>query len=347
MYVRSLLLVLLVSAGVSLPGQETAEQATPKNFGIFVDDNVIDVTLKFDVTTYLRKKPKDEFLKAEMTMSRNGDTLKRDIRLKTRGKFRNTYCALAPIELNFKKVEFGYADLDSLKKVKLVAQCSWGTSEEEYVFKEYLVYKMYSVLTDTSYRVQLLRLTYLDSEKDRKPITQYGFFIEPDEMLGKRINAIELKATNLNQKHIIPVVMDRIALFNYMIGNYDWSVPGQHNITIFKRLSPSQLALAVPYDFDWTGFVNAPYAIPAENVGTDNVKERLFLGVCRQENVFRSELNDFEKHKADFYKVINDFALLKPREKTEVIKYLDQFFDDLKGNRNNLIYTLRNSCKNF
>lgn len=347
MFARSLLLVLLASATASLSAREP-EEAAYRNFGIFRDDRIIDVTLRFDVTTYLRKKPKDEYLKAEMTLSHGGDTIKRDIRLRTRGKFRNTYCALAPIELNFKKVDFGYADLDSIKKLKLVAQCSPGESGQEYLLKEYLVYKLYNLISDTSYRVQLLRLTYLDTSRDRKPITQYGFFIEPDDMLGNRINAVELKSATLNQKHVVPAVIDRIAVFNYMTGNYDWSVPGQHNITLFKELSTStQLALAIPYDFDWTGIVDAPYAIPAEIVGTESVRERIFLGICRSEDVFRRELDYFANKKNELYSVISNFDLLRPRQKQEITNYLDEFFDQLRGNKNGIVSTLRNSCKNF
>ena len=30
-------------------------------------------------------------------------------------------------------------------------------------------------------------------------------------------------------------MMDRIAIFNYMIGNTDWSVPNQHNVKILSQ----------------------------------------------------------------------------------------------------------------
>jgi hypothetical protein len=342
-----LLVILLPANG---QGEDsTGVNTVSKSYGMFQDEDILDVTLRFDMTTYLRKKPKDDFLKAEMTIVRGQtDTLKRDIRLKTRGEFRNSYCSLAPIELNFKKVSFGYSDLDSIKKIKLVNQCSWGNASESYILREYLVYKMFSVLTDSSYKVRLLRITMIDSEKGRKPITQYGFFIEPDDRLAKRLNLVELKTARLTQKYIFPDVMDRISIFNYMIGNYDWSVPGPHNIRIFKAyMTNTQLGVAIPYDFDWTGVVNASYALPAENVGTETVRERLFLGICRSEDVFRARLNDFARHKDDFYKIINDFPYLKPREKADVINYLDQFFNQLAGNRNNIINTFRNSCKNL
>ena len=82
--------------------------------------------------------------------------------------------------------------------------------------------------------------------------------------------------------------MDRLAIFNFMIGNYDWSVPGHHNVLVIKSLEfdPYGLGIAIPHDFDWTGLVNASYAIPAENVGTENVRERLFEGICRTEEVY-------------------------------------------------------------
>ena len=339
-----------------LQGQTDSLRTSAKNdapsgsFGLFEDDGIMDVTIRFDLTTYLRKKPKDDFLKAELTFhSGETDSITRNVRLKTRGEFRNMYCGYAPIELNFKKVDFGFSDLDSIDKLKLVTQCSNGTDDENYILKEYLVYKLFSVLTDTSFRVRLLRVTYIDSKRERKPITQYAFFMEPVELLAARVNTVQIKTAALTQKHIVPYVMDRLAIFNYMIGNYDWSIPGQHNVKVFSTADPArtQYGIAIPYDFDWSGFVNTTYAIPAENVGTTTVRQRLFLGVCRSKETFNKDLDPFAANEQNFYRIINEFPHLKQREKADVIDFLDEFFDQVRGNRNSIVSYLVNSCKNF
>ena len=111
-----------------------------------------------------------------------------------------------------------------------------GSESEKNILIEYLIYKMFSAMTDTSFRVRLLTINYIDSENKKKPFTQFGFFIEPVQMLADRTNSVEIESRALNQKTIYPRMMDRIAIFNYMIGNFDWAVPNQHNIKTFKPL---------------------------------------------------------------------------------------------------------------
>ncbi len=319
-----------------------------KYFGLFDDDKLLEITLRFDLSTYFRTKPK-EYLKANITFnSDKGDSINADIRLRTRGKFRNQNCTFAPIELNFKKADFGFKDLNRISGIKLVTECSSGSESSNYVLREYLTYKLYNIFTDTSFRVRLLTVNYIDTEKKRKPIKHYGFFIEPLEMLTSRTNTIQVKSLSLTQKSIIPRLIDRVAIFNYMIGNYDWAVPGQHNVKIIKPLvlELTGLAIAIPYDFDWTGLVNASYAIPAEVVGTQNIRERLFEGICRSKEVYMKDLEIFVKCREEFYRVINEFPYLNNREKKDMIVYLDEFLKQL-DKKTSLINSLLKTCKNF
>jgi hypothetical protein len=207
---------------------------------------------------------------------------------------------------------------------------------------------MFNILSDTSFRVRLLNVTYIDTEKKRKPVKQYGFFIEPLKMLTERTNSIQVKSLSLTQKSIVPRIIDRLAIFNYMIGNYDWGVPGQHNVKVIKPLviESSGLGIAIPYDFDWTGFVNASYAIPAEVVGIQNIRERLFEGICRSKEVYLKDLEIFAKNKEAFYRVINEFPYLNKKEKRDMTVYLDDFFNQFER-KSQLIDKLLNNCKNF
>ena len=319
------------------------------SYRLFEDESILPITLRFDLSTYFRTKPKKEYLTANLTFHKDeNDSLSRDIRLKTRGIFRNSWCVFPPIELNFKKASFGYSDLDSIGKIKLVTQCGSGKVNEEYILKEYLAYKMFSVFTDTSFRVRLLKITYLDSEKKRKPVEHYGFFLEPLEMLTKRTNTFQVKSASLTQKSIEPRVMDRLAIFNYMIGNYDWSIPGQHNVKIIKpmKLDPSGFGIAIPYDFDWSGLVDPSYAIPVEETGLESVRERLFTGVCRSRETYLKDLEAFAENKDEFYRIINDFPYISARVKRELSYYLDGFFNRMSG-KNYLVDDLLETCKNF
>lgn len=348
------ILTFLVSLFIGRNDDCLAQTAIPdsskKSLRLFEEDKLIEISLRFDLSTYFRTKPQEDYLKANITFHLSKtDSINKDIRLKTRGVFRNQYCMFAPIELNFKKADLGYTDLNKISKLKLVPQCGPGKDNEDYVLREYLAYKLYNVLTDTSFRVRLLTVNYIDSEKKRKPVRQFGVFIEPVEMLIARTNCIQIKSRTLNQKSIVPKIMDRLAIFNFMIGNYDWSVPGQHNVLIIKPLviDPVGLGIAIPHDFDWTGLVNATYAIPAEIVGTENVRERLFLGVCRTKEVYQKDLEIFLKKKDEFYRVINEFPYINQKAKKDMTGYLDGFFDKLEGRRDLIIEILTNSCKKF
>jgi hypothetical protein len=165
-------------------------------------------------------------------------------------------------------------------------------------------------------------------------------------MLAARTNSIPINSRTLSQKSIVPEVMDRLALFNYMIGNYDWSLPGQHNVKVFKILvvDTLQLGIAIPYDFDWTGLVNADYAVPAENVGTKSVRERVFTGICRSREVYQKDLEIFLEKKEEFYRAINEFPYLNQRTKKDITVYLDGFFNLCVGEKD-ILDILLNSCK--
>ena len=346
----TLLISLLTGQNNYSLAQTVISDSSKKSFRLFEDDKIIEITLRFDLSTYLRTKPKKDYLTASITFHLSKtDSINKDIRLRTRGVFRNKYCLYPPIELNFKKANFGYTDLNRISKIKLVPPCSSDKENEDYVLREYLAYKLFNVLTDTSFRVRLLTVNYIDTKKKRKPIHQYGFFIEPVEMLTARTNSIQIKSRTLNQKSIVPKVMDRLAIFNYMIGNYDWAVPGQHNVLVMKPLVFDNLGLgiAIPYDFDWTGLVNADYAIPAEIVGTQTVRERIFLGICRSKEVYQKDLEIFLKKKDEFYKVINEFPYLNQGVKKDMTGYLNGFFEKLEGRRDLMLEILINSCKNF
>jgi hypothetical protein len=320
-----------------------------KSFRLFEDDELLKITLRFDLKAYFRLKADDKPLKARITFHiSETDSVREKIRLKRRGEFRNNYCVYPPIELNFKKADFGYSDLNKISDLKMVPQCSLGNENQNYVLREFLVYKLFNELTDTSFRVRLLSVNFIDSENKRKPVTQYGFFIEPLEMLTERTNAVQIKTSALTQKSIVPEVMDRVAIFNYMIGNYDWSIPGQHNVKVIKHLSiiPPSQGIAIPYDFDWTGLVNASYAIPAENVGTQNVRERYFVGICRSREAYQETLEILKVKKENFYRIINEFPYLNQNEKRDMIYYLDTFYNQLSGKRD-ITVDLLNSCKDF
>jgi hypothetical protein len=272
------------------------QNTSEKNISLFDSDELLEITLRFDLTGYLKKPSKGESFDADLTIHYSKtDSLNKKITIKYRGTSRYERCKFPPIQINFKKPVYVNSDSVKIKKLKLVNHCEQGTMYDEYILREYLVYRLFNVLTDTSFRVRLLKVNYIDTKRSRKPITQYGFFIEPIELLAERTNSFIVKTASLTQRNIVPNAIDRLAIFNYMIANWDWSIPGQHNVAVIKpiKYDNAGLGIAVPFDFDLTGVVNADYAIPPPGMEITTNRERLFSGICRSKEVFQEDLKIF------------------------------------------------------
>ncbi len=349
-----LLLVFLLSGSLASAQNDTLNVKKQKknpymqDLALFASEEILNVTLYLDLESFTKKPSRNDSFDSRMTIYLNdNDTIDRKITIKYRGISRYEICTFPPMQINFKSPI--YSDSSKIKKLKLVTHCQSSGINNEYVLREYLVYKMYNVFTDTSFRVRLLRITYIDSQRSKKPIIKYGIFIEPAKMVAKRTNSILVKTRALNQNNIIPSDMDRVAIFNYMVTNWDWSIPGQHNVEVIKPLSfnPAGLGIAIPYDFDLTGVVNADYAIPPADLGIENVRQPIFSGVCRTREVYAEDLKKFSEVKAKLYAVVMDFPHLNMRAKKDITYFLDQFFDQLNKPRslNNLIEVFLDNCK--
>jgi hypothetical protein len=314
-----------------------------QDFGLFTSDEVLNLSLRFDLTEYMRKKPKEEYLKAILTYHiSDTDSINKEIKLKSRGIARNNICNFPPIYLNFKKSDLKAPGLKKVDKIKMVTHCNSGN--EEYLFKEFLIYKMYNVLTEYSFKVRLVKVDYISTAKNNKIIRSYAFLIEPLDMLAERTKSVPVESLNLGQRSIIPEMMDRMSIFNYMIGNTDWSVAGLHNCKVISIIDTNHPGLGgvVPYDFDYAGLVNAHYALPAEGLGLESVRERRFLNECKSVEQYTNALKEFSEKKSEFYKIVNEFVYLNEKDKKSMIDYLDEFYSDLENGI--LIKTFLREC---
>ena len=354
--ILSALFILSISALIAT-GQEDTTKVKKKDPGkpkkhltLFEKDDILDVILEIDLVKFQKKQDRNQKFDGLITIPVSAtDTLDRKVTIKYRGESRYERCSFPPMRLKFKKPIYEISDSGKIKTMKLVNQCSRGSNYEEYVIRECLVYKMYNVLTDTSYRVRLIRINFVDNQGKRKPFTQYGIFMEPKELLASRTNTLVVNTDALTQRNIFPDMMDRIAIFNYMVSNWDWSVPGQHNVTILKtnQFSLPGLGIPVPFDFDLTGVVNADYAIPSPDMGIETNRDRVFAGICRSEEVYKKDLMMFLDKKEELYSVVNDYPYLSTGSKRDIIAFLDQFFRRLENQRNldNLVDLFLRNCK--
>lgn len=318
------LFILFISISVS------AQRVDSLKF--FTDEGIIDVTLTTDIRGIQNQKGDEQYQNATIAMRfPDSSLIEEQIRVAARGVSRREICRIPPMFLNFRNPTS--PQLHPLGKLKLVLGCGMKDSDEELLLKEYLVYKIYNLLEDKSFRVRLLNVHYNDTKNKTKPFSQYAFLIEDDADMARR-NGCKKKeyAKPYMTETTNRYMMTKVAIFQYMVGNTDWSVPNDHNVKlIFDRKDEYALPYVVPYDFDYTGLVNAGYAIPHEIIGTESVTERVYRGFPRTMTEIQQVLDTFRAKKEKIYQLISNFTLLHEKVRRTMKDYLDEFFEMIEN----------------
>jgi len=327
---RSFCVLLLITCNILLQAQTRIDSVQ-----FFIDETPLNVTLATDISKLLSTKMKaDYFQKATFSYKlSDSSSLNEEININARGQFRRSYCYIPPLRLNFHNTTS--PTLYSLNSLKLVCACRTNAEYEQYLLKEFLIYKIYNLLTEKSFRVRLLHLTMQDSRGKKKPFTQYAFLVESVNAMAKRNNCKEWKGPNIATETTERQQMTLVAVFEYMIGNTDWAVPNNHNIRLIysKADSVSKRPYAVPYDFDYSGLVNTDYAIPTPELGIDNVRERLYRGYSRTMDELQNVLKIFNEQKEKIYSLIQNFEPLSLQNKKDMTGYLDDFYKTINNSR--------------
>ncbi|MFN2457126.1 MAG: hypothetical protein ABR502_02885 [Chitinophagaceae bacterium] len=300
---------------------------------IFDDDNPISVTMITDLKMLIRNKQDGKYQNALFSCRLpDSTTVSEEILIQTRGHFRLNHCQIPSLRLNFRTPKS--PRLSFLKELKLVNTCNNRGDYEQLLIKEYLVYKIYNLLTDISFRVRLLRITYEDIKGQSRPFTQYAFLLENVDAMAKRNGCKELNNIKLHAQVANREQMTMVDVFQYMIGNTDWSVIGNHNI---KVIQPRNDSIAnpypVPYDFDFGGLVNADYANPPPNLPIQSVRERLYRGFPRTTEELQKIFDVYNKRKDKIYSLINNCQQLQAGHKKDMISYLDEFYKSINNKK--------------
>ncbi len=296
---------------------------------------ILEMTLQFDCKKLIRHKNKEEKFLATLTFqSTNGDTMTQSIHIKCRGKMRLSVCTFPPLKLDFDKDSLRqmglFATADNLK---LVTHCASSKLNDAQVLKELLVYKLYNIITEKSFRVQLLRMKYVDLDGNLYA-DELAFLMEPTEAVAYRIECRESAKNVLALTEFDAVSYNQMVLFEYMIGNVDWSIPARHNVELLKSLQ-NGFRVVVPYDFDYSGVVSASYAVNDERVNQKYLGERVVLSGFTDEAAFQDAVAHFLAKEATIFDTCANFTHLEEKERTQVIKYLKPFYDLMKESKLN------------
>jgi hypothetical protein len=321
-------------------------ETTPDFKDLFLSDEVMNITIASDFKNLVKTKGKEEYQPALFQYQMN-DTilLTRDIKIKARGLSRKKICFFPPIQLNFPKKEVVIEQLKEFDKIKMVLECGRGEVYEQYLISEFMAYKMLNILTDYSYRVRLIRITYIDVSGKYDTATKYAFIVENKNQMAERLNTIALDIKSIRDQYIEKTTLINSYLFQYLIGNTDWSVPGGHNMLLIKSKDPVLTEpYVVPFDFDLAGIVNANYAKPNLEADISNVRERYYMGICLPEDQVKAGLKVYLERKDEIYALYQNSDLLDQKIKKNTIQYLDEFYEVVED-ENKFSRNILESCK--
>lgn len=300
-----------------------------KELPLFQSEEPLTLILEADVVALMEDKSEDpEYAPAKIIQQLDDYKIHAfEIKVKARGYTRRVteLCDFPPLKFNFKKKQLSNTIFDGHDKIKFVSKCRMEEEFQNYVLEEYLLYKTYSLLTEESYQTRLVNLTIKDIKLRVPTIQMIGFFIEDDEALAKRIDAKLFEDPIYSQDSCVDYTVDRLSMFQYMIGNTDWYINTKHNTDIFEIKESGEL-IPVPFDFDFAGVINTTYATPSKEIPITHVKQRYFKGSCRQDDAFNPTIALFNNKKDEIFELYNSFEYLPKFIIKKSLKYYTKFF---------------------
>ena len=341
-------LLLVLALGVpaaaqnlqGFPEPKTAEEYAQdareaESSPLFASEEPLVITLRTDIE-WIRDTRNDSVEVAGTVWfpGDGGAVLETPVEVRARGEFRRSKrnCNFPSLRLDFPRGDMDGTVFEGQDKLKLVTPCHDSRdSYQEYVLKEYLVYKTLEIVTPFANRARLVEITYEDIEDDYDTRTKTGFPIESDEQMAARLGA---DLQELNQFHPAGVNGDQaviVSMFQYLIGNSDWSASFFHNVKLIHHEDGRYLT--VPYDFDFSGAVNARYAGPPEGYPIRRVTDRYFHSYCRPQLEFESLSTFFNGKKAEIIALYEGFEALNEDRRKDVLKFYEEFWEMMEEER--------------
>jgi len=305
---------------------------------LFSSTAPLAVTIEAPLTTLMRDRPDEEYLGGTLSVTGdNGTEHVLDLKIRTRGKYRRgaDHCDFAPIRLNFRKQQVIDTIFSGQDKLKVVAHCQTKKPYyEQLVLREFLAYRLFNLMTTNSYSVRLLQIRYIDTEGE-KEMTKVGFVIEDDDDVASRNDLQVVKTGDISSDDLDRGQQNLVNVFQYLLGNTEYSLsiaePDDdccHNSDLMSATGESPF-IPLPYDFDFAGIVNAPYAEPNPRYKLKNVRQRLYKGLCKNNDLLPKTLQQFIARKDAMYGVVDELELLRWRSRRDVTRYMNRFFDQV------------------
>jgi hypothetical protein len=327
------------------PDAETVRQrkTEAENRPLFATQEPLILTIKADFKTINKDRTENNTRRYPATLSTGADpSAVIPIELGSRGhsRLRATVCGWVPLRVQFKKKEVAGTVFDGQSSLKLVTHCRDNDSFEQHVLREYVPYRIYGLLSPFAFRARLAKVTYVNAADGKTLTTRYGMFIEDDSDVARRAEARSIDIPRMQFKDLDQNTLVTMSLFEYMIANTDVSIYKLHNVKLL--VTENRTTYPVPYDFDFSGLIDAPYASPDPKLGIKSVQDRIYRGPCGSETEFDTVLQKFRAKKADIMALYDSVPDLNAGYRKQARSYLEGFYAATE--RNSLRKTLVDGC---
>jgi hypothetical protein len=260
------------------------------------------------------------------------------VQLSPRGKSRRleVTCEFAPIRVDFTSPPPAASLFAGQRRLKLVTHCRQSAAFQQHTLLEYAAYRMYNAITPHSLRARLATVDY-QHENGKPIVSRAGIFLEEFDDAARRNGFLRPNVPD----RIAVAQLDgpgaaRVALFEYMIGNLDWAITAGprgegccHNTRLTSDPRAPGKWLPVPYDFDYSGLVDAPYAVPPPHIGGDSVRTRVWRGHCRYNGDVVAVAAEYRAKRPAIEAALTGVPGLSDRSRAKALSYLAGFYRDI------------------
>ncbi len=247
-------------------------------------------------------------------------------------------CDIPMLHIHLAGDEPGDEHFDGRDALRLVTTCRTRGDRDRYVVLEYLVYAGYAMLADPALRVRLAHVTLIDSAEDRERAAGYGFFVEDIREVAERHGLRWLDTPPDSLADLDAAQLTLMTLFQFMIGNTDWSAvrgpsPGTccHNVAFLAGAEGPGMVL--PFDFDQSGLVDAPYAAPSPELGIRDVRQRVYRGFCEHNPFLPAAIAVFNQRHSDLEALFSSPDLPYPKDRQRALEYIEGFYEIINDPR--------------
>lgn len=288
------------------------------------EGGITEIVIEANFDSIIANKYKADYWAAKVSLKDQEEVW--DIKMRTRGRYRRRICDFPPIKLEFSKKDLTKRGLYRFDDLKLITHCLDNPQADNTVLREALAYGLYNILTEESFRHQVVTITYLNTGESRLRLKRYGVIIEEDKNLAYRLKGAVIDTFGLAWQQVEPKNVELAACYQYMIGNTDWSIAAQRNLKFILRDETASV-IAVPYDFDMSGLVNPIYGIPNPDLPITSLQDRYYMGLLQPS---KETVDLLYAKKEELLEYCKKYKLLNGAHRREVIQFIESFYDALE-----------------